>query len=96
MDEFTFNLNIFYSSCFETQNFTDFDHYWAVVRPSDKKWAFVDDLSKIVDMETRNLIKDSDVSWHSFCQALTLISEEIKPSLALPHLFCYEGATTYR
>ena len=87
---------MFYATGFDESKHQDSISTWAVVRPEDQKWAFVENLSEVVDMETRKLKKDCDIVWHSLVSALSVISNEIKPDFAVPHLFCYLGCTKYR
>ncbi len=96
MDEFIFNLNIFYAMAFDTIKHNVFESKWAVIRPHDQKWAFVDDMAVIIDLPTRKLKDDCLVEWLDLPSAMSVISNEIKPALVLPHLFCFDGATKYR
>lgn len=101
-DEFNFNLNVFYASSFNPEDHSSvgawgqLDHWWAVIRPSDQKWALVNDLSTIVDMRTRALKTRTSAAWNSLDSALAYIKNFIRPAFAVPHLFCFTGVTAYR
>lgn len=96
MDEFNFNLNIFYSSSFDTARNDDFDHEWCIIRPCDKRWAFAQDLDSVVDLESHMLKKNALVEWLDMPMALNHITTVMRPTFVNPHLFCIEGATFYR
>lgn len=96
MDEFNFKLNIYYSSALDPEKHGEFEHVWAVIRPTDQKWSFTNDLSQVVDLVSFERIKDSSIQWLDLPSALFVLTNDIKPRLAVPHLFCLEGVTRYR
>lgn len=96
MDEFNFKLNIYYSSALDPEKHGEFEHIWAVIRPTDKKWSFTNDLSQVVDLTSFERIKDDSIQWLDLPSALFVLTNDIKPRLAVPHLFCFEGVTRYR
>ena len=95
-DEFNFTLNIFYSSAFDPARHSDFAHLWAVVRPTDQKWSFANVLSDIIDIKSKKRISSADVQWFDLTMALSMISNVIRPTLIVPHMFCSQGATVYK
>ena len=96
MDEFNFTLNIFYTIAFNTERHNDFNHVWAVIRPTDQKWSFANNLSDIVDVKSKRRISSPDVKWFNLTTALSMISNVINPNLIVPHMFCNQGATAYK
>ena len=96
MDEFNFTLNIFYTIAFDSKRHTDFNHVWAVVRPTDQKWSFANQLSDIIDIKSKRRLSSPDVKWFELTTALSMISGVIKPTLIVPHMFCSQGATVYK
>ena len=96
MDEFNFTLNIFYSIAFNPKRHPDYTHVWAVIRPTDQKWSFSTNLTDIIDAKTKKRLPLSETKWFDLSYALSMISNVIKPDLVMPHLFCSQGATTYR
>ena len=95
-DEFNFTLNVFYASAFDPQRHDDFAHLWAVVRPTDQKWSFANVLSDVVDVKSKKLIPSDDVQWFDLAMALSMISNVIRPTLIVPHMFCSQGTTVYK
>jgi hypothetical protein len=95
-DEFSFCLNLFYASSFDVKAQSQFQHKWAIIRPEDKKWTFTQDLTNVVQTDTGKLIKDSEVEWFNLPNAMAVISNEIRPILVMPHLFCLDGSTRCR
>ena len=95
-DEFSFCLNLFYASSFDVKEHPQFQHVWAIIRPVDKKWSFTQDLTNVVQTDTGKLIKNSEVEWLNLPDAMAVISNEIRPVLVMPHLFCLDGSTRCR
>ena len=96
MDEFNFTLNIFYTIAFNTERHNNFNHVWAVIRPTDQKWSFANQLSDIIDVKSKRRLASPDIQWFDLTTALSMISEVIKPTLIVPHMFCSQGATAYK
>ena len=96
MDEFNFTLNIFYTIAFNTERHNDFDHVWAVIRPTDQKWSFSNHLSEIIDINSKRRTSSLDVKWFDLTAALSMISNVINPDLIVPHMICSQGSTTYK
>ena len=96
MDEFNFTLNIFYTIAFDTERHNDFDHVWAVIRPTDQKWSFSNHLSEIIDINSKRRTSSLDVKWFDLTAALSMISNVINPDLIVPHMICSQGSTTYK
>ena len=104
-DDFTFHLNVFYAGSFNTgYNDSGFNHWWAIIRPIDRKWALIGpdqwasygSWVSMVDLENQSLVEDANVPWLDIGKAATFIREELRPVFALPHLFCFAGMTEYR
>ena len=95
-DEFNFTLNIFFASAFNPKRHPEFTHLWAVIRPTDRKWSFANDLNDIVDIKTKKRSSTCDVLWFDLTSSLAVIANVIKPSVIVPHLFCSQGVTAYR
>lgn len=72
------------------------DHVWGVIRPMDKKWSFTHDLWSIVDRKSRKIRKDVIADWLDLPSAIGVLATSIKPVMVLPHLFCFDGITSYR
>ena len=96
MDEFNFTLNIFYTTAFDPKRHPEYDHVWAVIRPTDQKWSFASELSDIIDVKSKRRISSPNVKWLELTTALSMISGVIKPTLIVPHMFCSQGSTAYR
>ena len=95
-DEFNFTLNVFYASAFDPERHNDFTHLWAVVRPTDQKWSFANNLSTIIDVKSKRRISSVDVEWFDLTTALSMTSDVIRPTLIVPHMFCSQGTTAYK
>jgi len=104
-DDFTFHLNVFYAGSFNTgYNDNGYNHWWAIIRPIDRKWALIGpdqwasygSWVSMVDLENQSLVEDANVPWLDIGKAATFIREELRPIFALPHLFCFAGMTEYR
>ena len=104
-DDFTFHLNVFYAGSFNTgYNDNGYNHWWAIIRPIDRKWALIGpdqwapygNWVSMVDFENHSLVEDANVPWLDIGKAATFIREELRPVFALPHLFCFAGMTEYR
>ena len=104
-DDFTFHLNVFYAGSFNTgYNDNGYNHWWAIIRPIDRKWALIGpdqwtpygNWVSMVDLENQSLVDKVNVPWLEIGKAATFIREELKPVFAIPHLFCFAGVTEYR
>ena len=103
-DDFTFHLNVFYAGSFDTEKQNGYNHWWAIIRPIDKKWAFLGadqcasngNWVSMVDLENQSLLDGVDMPWLEVGKAATFITGDIKPLFAIPHLFCFAGMTEYR
>ena len=89
-------MNVFYASAFDPERHNDFTHLWAVVRPTDQKWSFANSLSTIIDVKSKRRISSVDVEWFDLTMALSMISDVIRPTLIVPHMFCSQGTTAYK
>ena len=87
-------MNVFYASAFDPERHNDFTHLWAVVRPTDQKWSFANNLSTIIDVKSKRRIPS--VEWFDLTTALSMISDVIRPTLIVPHMFCSQGTTAYK
>ena len=80
MDEFNFTLNIFYTTAFDSERHADFNHVWAVVRPTDQKWSFANQLSDIIDIKSKRRLSSQDIEWCNLTTAGFILRHAINPT----------------
>ena len=81
-DDFTFHLNVFYAGSFETEKHDGYAHWWAIIRPIDRKWALLgpDQWTpygkwvSLIDMENQALAEDVNVPTPGRSSGLSLCS----------------------
>ena len=95
-DIFDYKLNLFYASGFDLTKNRDFDHVFCLVRPKDRYFTFVQDLSQVVSQDGSELRNDFKTKWFEMSVMIEMITKVVKPTFVVPHIFCIEGATTFR
>ena len=95
-DIFDYKLNLFYASGFDLTKNREFDHVFCLVRPKDRYFAFVQDLSQVVSQDGSELRNDFKTKWFEMSVMIEMITKVVKPTFVVPHIFCIEGATTFR
>ena len=94
-DEFRFRLNVLYGSAFqEDLGAGKYEFTYMLVRPGGL-CSFVERLADVMDSETLEE-KLTDVKKIDITDALQKIKTDVKPDMALLHLFCEKGTTIYR